>query len=366
MTDNDKISSIQLWIFIVLTIIGVGIFSLPRAVAQAADQDGWIVVLLGGVIALIDFYIISRIIKRFPGDTLVEIARKVLGKYLALPILTVFLLYLLFITAMTLRIFGEVVKMSILVKTPVEVILITLLLLVFWLARGGVEPISRFDEIIFPILISVLITVGLLAIPRSDLTNILPLLRTPPSGLLKGAYQTAYSYGGFEFVLLMIPFIKKPEKAFKAGMAAIITVGIIYTTATILSYAKFGVEEAKAMIWPTLSLIRAVEVPGSFIERLEGIVMSQWVLLAFTTIAPASYGLASLSARMLKHKEFRHLCAIVMPVIYILAMIPDNIVESYKYLEYVSVYLQTPSMFLIPLLLLLVSAIRKAGGSRNG
>lgn len=361
MIDNDKVSNSQLWILIMLTVIGVGIFSIPRSVAETAGPDGWMTTILGGLIALLDYYIISRLARKFPGDTLVEIAKKVAGKYLGFLLTLIFWIYMVSIIAMTMRIFGEVVKMSLLTRTPVEVILISFIIVVFFLARGGIEPIVRFDEVAFPIIFFTIIFSFLFILPKSDFTNLLPAFRTPPRKIFLGAYQTTYAYGGFEFILLIIPFIKNPERIFRSGLPAFILTILIYLLVVILSIAKFGVESVKKLIWPTLIAIRSINIPASFIERLEGVIMTQWILFAFTTIAPFIYGAALIPSRLLGHKEFRHFCAMVLPVVYFVAMMPDNVVESYKYLDIITTYLGLPAVFIIPLLLLIVSAMRKIG-----
>lgn len=366
MTDNDRISGTQILIFIVLTAIGVGGFSLSRLTAEAADQDGWISVIVGGMIAVLNFYIMSRLAKRFPGDTLVEMTEKSVGKVLSIPLLLVFWVYMLLIGAMTLRVFGEVIKMSLLLKTPIEVINIFMMLLVLWLARGGIEPIARFNGVVFPLIMITIFFIMLFSIPGSDFTNILPVFRSGPVNIIKGAYLSTYSYTGYEFILLIIPFIRKPDKIFRSGVIALTLTALIYTGVVILSFAKFGVADTKKLIWPGLTLIRTIEVPGSFFERLEGVVMTLWILFVFTTLTPFLYSLSVLPSRMLRHREFKHFCAIIVPLVYILSLIPENVTETYEYINIIYEYLQGPSVFLLPILLLIVSSIRKAGVRHNG
>lgn len=365
MIDNDKITGSQLWVFIVMTVIGVGVFSLPRQVAEITGPDGWLTTIIGGVIALLDFYILSRLVKRFPEDTVVEIASKTLGKFLGTLMILIFWIYILLITSMTLRIFGEVVKMTLLLQTPIEIILISILLLSLLLARGGIEPIVRFDEIVFPLILITLVFVSLLAVPRSDFSNLLPAFRTEPLKLLQGAYQTTYAYGGYEIILLIIPFIQKPGKAFKSGITAISVIGAVYLAMVILSFAKFSVYDVKKLIWPTLSMIRTIEVPGSFIDRLEGVVMTLWILLAYTTIVPFVYSLSIMPSRLMNQKEFKHFCSIVIPIIYLVSLIPDNVVEAYSLVGSIVKYFGTVSIFVMPVLLLIVSSIRKLGVRKN-
>lgn len=362
---NEKISNYQLTMFTVLTILGVGIFSLPRVVAEATNSDGWITATLGGAFALGEYYIISKLAKRFPKFTFIEMAREVAGKFFAIPIIFIFLLNTIIVVSMVLRIFGEVIKMTLLFKTPIEIILISFLLLVFLLARGGIEPIVRFDEFVFPIMIFSVILLLILAIPDSDFTNILPIMRTKPWDFVNGIMETYFAYAGFEFVLFIVPFIKNRDKIFKSGFIAFLIVEVIYGSVIILCFAKLGVENVKQTMWPTLSMIRSINVPDSFIERLEGVIMSLWVLFAFTTITPSIYVLSKIASKTINHKEFRHFCTALIPIVYIIAITPNSVVDAYKLLSFTVKYIGSIAIFIIPVLLYIIASIRKMGENQN-
>jgi spore germination protein (amino acid permease) len=174
-----------------------------------------------------------------------------------------------------------------------------------------------------------------------------------------------YSYSGFEFVLLLIPFIRKPDKVFRAGVTAFAIVTGIYTVVVISVYGRLGIAETKEMIWPTLAAIKSIDVPGAFVERLEGLAMTAWVLFAFTSIAPVTYGISLMASRELKHREFKHFCPLCVPIIYLVAMVPESVVEAYEYVERASLYLGTPAIFGVPILLLVIARIRKLGVKKN-
>ncbi|MDI6617320.1 MAG: endospore germination permease [Clostridiales bacterium] len=364
MIENDKITNTQLWIFIVLTVIGVGIFALPRIVVESADEDGWISVILGGIASIFLFLIMCRLVRKFPDDTIVEISRKVFGNILSVPVILIFTLYMVTIIGITLRIFGEVVKMTLLLRTPVEVIMITMLVLVIWLTRYGIEPIVRFDEFVFPLIMVTLFFVLFFSIPRTDFSNMLPVFGSSAARILDGAYKATYSYAGFELILLIAPQVKDKGKMFKSGIIAFIVIILTYISVVILAIGKFGIIDTKKLIWPTLTMIRSIEVPGSFIERLEGIVMSQWIILAFTTIVPISYAISYILSRIFKHKNFKHFTSISIPIIYLISLIPDNIVEAYDFLDKITKYLETPVILIIPVLLLITAVLRKMGANK--
>ncbi|MFZ0369154.1 MAG: GerAB/ArcD/ProY family transporter, partial [Halobacillus sp.] len=65
-TIKTKLSRRQYFFMIVQTEIGVGILSLPYDLHSAAKQDGWISLLIGGVLLQIVLLVIWLLAKRFP------------------------------------------------------------------------------------------------------------------------------------------------------------------------------------------------------------------------------------------------------------------------------------------------------------
>ncbi|MCS4454255.1 GerAB/ArcD/ProY family transporter [Clostridium botulinum] len=40
----------------------------------------------------------------------------------------------------------------------------------------------------------------------------------------------------------------------------------------------FSTEQVKLMLWPGITMIKSIDIPGTFIERWEGIIMAIWTL----------------------------------------------------------------------------------------
>ena len=80
LTNNDLITVPQTVVLIITTILEIGLLSLPRDVAIYANSDGWIVVIIGGVLTFVGSLVLSTLVRRFPNDTFIEYSQKVIGK----------------------------------------------------------------------------------------------------------------------------------------------------------------------------------------------------------------------------------------------------------------------------------------------
>jgi len=71
-SNEEKISALQLGLLIIVTVIGVGILTLPRTVTEIADTDGWLLIIIGGALVIVLALIINSLGNMFPDKTIIE------------------------------------------------------------------------------------------------------------------------------------------------------------------------------------------------------------------------------------------------------------------------------------------------------
>ena len=157
-SNEEKISALQLGLLIIVTVIGVGILTLPRTVTEIADTDGWLLIIIGGALVIVLALIINSLGNMFPDKTIIEYSQELVGRPLSYLIGSILIIYFTLIAAYSVRIFGEVLKMYLLPKTPIEIIIITFLITIIYLVRNNLEGIARFYEIIILIMFCLLYT----------------------------------------------------------------------------------------------------------------------------------------------------------------------------------------------------------------
>lgn len=357
--NNDKIMSNQLFSVLVIDIIGIGILSLPGTLAKNAGPDSLIVLVIGSLLFLVQALIIQRLVTKFPHKTIIEITKTILFKPLGIFIGSLYFLYLLIVTGIIVRAFGEITKNFLLTKTPIEVVIISFLITAIYLVRSGIESIARLSVIALPLAIIPAIIVMLLAIPDLDFTVFLPVLHTSLPKLIKVLPQVFFSYIGFEIILILGFFVKDTHNIKKTSIKCIGLISIVYFIFTAITIARFGIEENKNLIWPVVTLFKSVDLPGTLLENVEVVIMSTWLLSIFMTVAIAYFGAVLLLSRILKSKEHNYLSIILLPIIYVISLIPENVAEVYDYMDMFANYLGTAFAVVIPIVLLFISFFRR-------
>ncbi|WP_246005794.1 GerAB/ArcD/ProY family transporter [Brevibacillus gelatini] len=352
------------------TLIGVGILTLPRTTSAVLYEAGWMSPVIGSVVALLSIWMIARLSQRFPGMTFVEYSAIVwgspkylrMGKWLSLPWILAYLSCMYLATGIVSRVFGEVVVTSVLLDTPLEVIIITMFVLVFILSLHDLDVVARINELLLPLILLPVLIIALASFQKAEWSNLLPLYRASLPSLFKGAFEAIYAFSGYEIMLIFFAYAHENESKVRAGVYGIAITMVIYTLIVVAGIAGFGYEELQRVAWPTLELVKTTKVPGLILERLESAFLAVWVTAVFTTVANAYYafiyGLRQLFNRGIGFQ--RIISAIMFVPLYFITLWPQNVVDIFRFNFYFGVFSLVINLG-IPFLYLTLLFIRDLG-----
>lgn len=359
--NNDIISPYQIAMIVIMTVISVGAFSIAADAAKAAGTDSWLVILITGAINVLAVFIIVKLNSRFPGKTFAEYSQTVIGTIPGKVLTSLFAIYLLLIIASVTRTFTEVVKMFLLFRTPTEIIMLSLILVCTYIVRGGAECIARISELLFPILFIPFFIVLLFGLPVMDFTNLRPVFQTPPGKMLTAVPAIIFNFGGIEVILFYIGFMKDPKKAYKPAILAVVFITFFLVMITVFCIAAFGENITQLYIWPLVSYIRAISLPGVFIERLDGVILSLWMLTVFSTIVSAYFIVSYSISKVAGTKEYKQYVFPLAIVIFYFALQPSSLAEMYKWGSAIFPYAITFFLYMVPVIMLVIAKLRKLG-----
>ena len=361
--NNDEISPYQIAALIIMTVVGVGIFSMPANIAKTADQDAWVMIMLGGIINLPFALIMVKLSTKYPGKTFIEYTQIILGKVPGKILGILFVSIYVVIVAFVLRTFTEVIRMFMLFRTPTEIIILTLLITCAYLIRGGIECIARIMEVALPLLFIPFFLIFLPGLEGVDITNLRPVLYHFPGKILKSLTPMLLSFGGYECILYYIGFMKDPKKAYKPVIYSIAFITFLYAFITAVCIANFGSKFLSQILWPVLIYVKGVDLPGLFLERLDGIMLGLWVLTIFTTVVSIFFICTYTISKVIGTKEQKQYVLPFSIIIYYISLQPQDIAQLFKWSDFVLKYGGSIFMYIIPLILLIISSI-KGRGSR--
>ncbi|GKX28543.1 germination protein [Vallitalea longa] len=364
-SQNNKISMRQVEILIILNMFSNTSLILPRIASEIAGGDGHFIVLGGAIISLIYVFVITSLVKRFPNQNIVEYTELIFNKPIAIIIGIVFMLKFIILAGLEIRVFGELVKQALLRNTPIEIIVIAMLLVVVYLTRKGYEARARMAELLIFVILIPLILIFFFAIPDIELYNISPIFSISGKKFMYGSIIMSFAYSGLELLLLSTPFVLKPNKLPKIALKSVIFVGILNALICVLTIGSFGPVETSRQIWPVMSIMQTIHLPGALIQRQDALMVSFWIMTVFLLINAYLFFSTLLLKKVTKLKEQNFLILPLIPIVYLISLMPDNIVETYDWLSIMTRYVSILFLLPIPLILLIVAKIRGLGIKNN-
>lgn len=360
--NNSKISNLELRGLIVSNVIGVGVLSLPNSLANALGHDGWIPIIITAILIMGLYLVYCQIFLLNPGKDFFQIGRENLGFFFYVTLI-IFMVYLLLLLAIVSRNLGELIKIFLLQTTPIHVIIISFILASTYLASYEIDSIARAGYFIYPIIIVFAVLVVLISLPKADFTHLLPVFQTDLLSIAKGVKECLFSFYGIEIVVFALPFIAEEDhnKVVKSGIYGIATIGMIYIALYIMTLAHFSIDQIKKVNYPILVLVRQLDLPGFFLENLDGPVIALWVLVVFATFVPAYYGLGKIFSKLLKTKKHKYFILALAPIVFLVAMLPENFIQLLTTMQRYFNIVSSVTVILLPIILLIAVYIRKRG-----
>lgn len=358
-SDNNFITIKQLKLLLILDIFGMGITILPQRAVQLGGQNGWILILIGLLFSLFCLFIINQVAKIYPNDSFVDYICKIIGRPLGILISFGFIIKIVIGVAMEIRIFSEILKEIMLFNTPFWIISLSMLLIGSYMASKGYEARGRIAEILVFVVFIPLIFVFFIAVFDIDFSNLKPFFKEINAmQTLKGSIYMIFHFTGIEFIFLVYPYIKEKEKIQKASLSALLIVGIIMTVISLITIARFGKYDIIHQMWPVLEIMDTIDLPGSFIERQDALIMTFWIISIFMMINAGMFFSSLIFKDIVKTGTHTAFICICIPIVYIISFLPTNITAVYKIMN---IFYFTFGLFyivILPLFLYIVAKVR--------
>ncbi|WP_134702055.1 endospore germination permease [Ammoniphilus sp. YIM 78166] len=333
METPREITVLQAAIIVVSSIIGVGILALPRLAVLSADTVAPLVTLLGTVIALMGLIMVTLLGMRFPKHSIIRYSEFIIGAWLGRIGSASIICFFAVLTALTAREFGEVVVTAVLQRTPLEVTVIVMLLLAAFTTRNDITTFAYIHHFYSPIILGPAILIVVLSLKNAEVVRLLPVWGTEPARMLMGMLTVAALFQGFFIITMVIPAMRRPQKAMLASLWGISISGVLYLMIVVATLAVFGAEELKLLLWPTLELAKTTSLPAAILERLDAAFLAVWVTAVFTTLLSSYFLTIQATSELFRLRNHRMFSFFALPFIFVIAMVPSNDLQMYQWIE---------------------------------
>lgn len=348
---------------IVSTIIGIGVLGFPRYMVQAGESAAPLISALGVPVAFIGCWFTASVCRKFPTENIFVFSRRILGTVVADFFTALILLFFAFSTGITIRQFGEVCITVVFKKTPIEAVILIMLLLGALSIRRNIVKFVYIHCFYLPFILLPILSISLIAIKNVDVLNLLPLTGNhfSLSKFSKGVIYSASLYQGTFVLALLVPLMQKPKQVLKAGTVALIIIGAVYMLIVIICLGLFGAQETNLLFYPTLETARSISIGSGLLERFDAIFIIIWMVSVFTTLFTNYYLTAYSFREITRLKDHRLFSSFLLPFIFLFSLLPSNVYQAND-IAAITAEIGLILLTFYPLLLWLTAIIRKQGG----
>ncbi|MGE6377104.1 GerAB/ArcD/ProY family transporter [Peribacillus muralis] len=274
---NEKYKVQPFYVFFLVHSMqtGIGVLSFQRILAKSTGTDGWISILLAGLIVHSLIWVIYKIFSLVPGD-IIDANHQAFGKWIGKFFSLLFIFYFLVLGLTVMISYIQVIHVWMFEEVPAWSFSLIFLILIYYINTGGFRTITGIS------FLSMLLTYWLLfvffyAMKYSEFTNLLPIFDHSILDIWKGTKNTSLTMIGFELILMFYPFIKNAAASQKYAHGGALTTTLITLFIYVVSIVFYSQKQLVMTIWPTLSMTSIVEFP--FIQRFEYIDVSWWAIV---------------------------------------------------------------------------------------
>jgi spore germination protein (amino acid permease) len=276
---EHQISPVFVFFLIHGAQFGAGVLGFARIIAKAAGYDGWIGVLITGIIIHILLWMMYFLLKETNGN-LINLQRQTFGKWLGNGINLIFIAYFLTVSISVIRTYVEIIQVWMFPTASTWMLTLFLCLVSYYIISSGFRVITGICVISIGGTLGYLF-LSLFVLKYSHWPNLLPVFTHSFSDILKAAQLSIYSMTGFEIYLMIYPFVKNPKQSHKFAQYGALFSNLLYLFSTLLAFSFFSEKQLSKTIWSQLSMTQVIQLP--FIERLEYIAISAYALVIVTS-----------------------------------------------------------------------------------
>jgi spore germination protein KB len=360
MIEKGKISALQLGMMMYLAITPTAILTAPAITYKYAKQDLWIspIWALSGLITI---FIAFRLHNMYPGQNIVQVSERIVGRFPGKMIGLIILFVYLYLNGIVIREYSEFLVGAFLNQTPLIVVSGSMVLVCAFAVRGGVEIVGRFTQLFLPAFVVFFLLIIIPIIPELNLLNMLPFMGEGIMPSISGAGVLQTWFSEYITVSFLLPFVADRKKAAKITLISLFAVILTLVISNLVTLLLLG-EITGNYTYPFLLVARYISL-AEFFTHLESLHMAIWVLGAFVKICIFFYVSVLGAAQWMNLSDHR---PIVFPLGFILLLfsvwVASNMQELLHAISTSVTFSLLTVLVVIPMLLLCIAWVKKRFG----
>lgn len=358
--DKQSIETISLWqLFLIIVLSNIG-SSLVLNIGAEAKNDAWIAIFLASLAGVLIFIFNTYLASLYPQQILFDMFKKGFGKHIGMIVTCLYVVFFLLNCAMVARDWGELMVSTIFARTPMEVVILLIIIASGYILLLGIEVFGRIAEIFMPyfLLILLFIGLGLLFSKEIKISNLEPILGEGIQPVLSTIfpYHITFPFGEVITFLVVIPYISNIRRVRKWGSWAVFVSGMILMYSTLLEVMTLK-NLFNRTNFPLMAAASEISLLH-FIERVDLFVVFNVMIAVLFKLTIFFYAALKGIEHLFK-TSYRSFIFPLVPIISFISILIGKNYTEYRDFDKIFPFVQIPFQFIIPALLMMVGLIMR-------
>ncbi|PSR34922.1 MAG: spore gernimation protein [Sulfobacillus benefaciens] len=360
----SELSGIQFGTIVTAGYLALGIFYFPRELVSTAGRGGIWALWIDGLVTFLSMKLNFAMSRLAPSQTFVQFVGDLVSTPVALVLDLFRVVYHLGLAVLITVLFTSFMGNDFLPGTPTWALAGIAIVGAVYIASFGTTALARLLQVGYiPMMLINLLSLGLTITLIKYPLLLLPPLTIRPIPIFEAAYREFFIFIGFEVSITLYPFVK-PRDRNRAELYATGGLGLVLFSLTFMyetCIAAFGPSYITYMRWPTVTLLRAVEVSGFFVEKWGSLVITLWTVAVLGFLAVRLWCVVhDIAALHFVHsiKHYRYILLPTAVAVYVLGLSIPNAAITNDLTEKLFIPAGVIQLVVIPVFVLIIGRLR--------
>jgi spore germination protein (amino acid permease) len=283
MERRIMISNFQMMALIVISTIGTSSLYAPATFAHYAERNSWYLVILGGIMGVINLFVLLKLHQIYPKKNIITICTHLLGPWFGGFLAFLFVCYFMDLTSWVLREFSQFFIIALNPVIPQIWYLAAGAIMCAYAVYHGLEVFARVSEIIFFVTVTTFLVIYLMLINQYHPEYLLPILENGLTQPMKGLMLATSWFGDLMFISMVLQHVRQTKRTTAYAMGAVGITFLLLLLSVLSCTMLFGGQTTATFTYPSIGLIQNIRLFRN-IERFDAALVVVWVMSSFIKI----------------------------------------------------------------------------------
>lgn len=353
----NKISLVEAIALILIITINKLSINLPQSILTSCGSSAILNAIYISIIAILVTFIIIKLFRKFPNYDIIDVSEFLGGKFLKYLIGIILFVYIIFICAMLLRDFAEIIHILYYMDTPIIYLLGFFIIVCAISNLFGGKSVIKTNVIFCAIMVISLIISFLSVLPNVTPQRIFPILGYGAYNTFFNRITNIFAFNGL-LVLYLVPSMLKESQDFKkASIIAVSIAAVLLVLATASLLLAFSFSTQIDSISSLYTLLATNEF-GRYFQHPESVFVFTWTLSFMSYVNIVCMLLVNILQKITNVKNGKPFVIPICIIILIIAVIPESIMQLRSFSNFVLKYIVSPLTFIIFPIILAIANLK--------